>query len=113
VWLHAFQHVMLKSHCLHGRLRTMCRVTHAQHVPPHASRRRELLLKSVNVGVLAALFNFGAVARPDNLGIQVHHSVDTPIISKGARVVPRLCMFMASHRVLCKCNRSLCGSFLG
>ena len=36
-----------------------------------ACRRRELLLKSVNVGVLAALFNFGAVARPDGLGIQV------------------------------------------
>lgn len=40
-----------------------------------ACRRREVLLKSVNVGVLAALFNFGAVARPDGLGIQVRHGM--------------------------------------
>jgi hypothetical protein len=40
-----------------------------------ASRRREVLLKSVNVGVLAALFNFGAVARPDGLGIQVRDDI--------------------------------------
>jgi hypothetical protein len=40
-----------------------------------APRRREVLLKSFNVGVLAALFNFGAVARPDGLGIQVRDDV--------------------------------------
>jgi uncharacterized protein (DUF1499 family) len=32
--------------------------------------RREVLLKSVNVGVLASLFSFGAVDRPKDLGIQ-------------------------------------------
>jgi hypothetical protein len=36
-----------------------------------------VLLKSVNVGVLAALFNFGAVARPDGLGIQVRDDIHT------------------------------------
>jgi uncharacterized protein (DUF1499 family) len=32
--------------------------------------RREFVLNSVNVGVMAALFNWGAVARPNTLGIQ-------------------------------------------
>ena len=39
-----------------------------------------MLLNSVNVGVLAALFNFGAVARPDNLGIQVRRHVHTTMM---------------------------------
>lgn len=33
--------------------------------------RREILLKSINVGVLASLFSFGAVERPKDLGVQV------------------------------------------
>lgn len=49
----------------------------SRHVPHLACRRRELLLKSVNVGVLAALFNFGAVARPDGLGIQVRDHIQS------------------------------------
>lgn len=31
---------------------------------------RELVLQSVNVGVLAALFTWGAVERPDTIGIK-------------------------------------------
>ena len=31
---------------------------------------REVLLSSVNVGVLGSLFTWGAVARPKNLGLQ-------------------------------------------
>jgi uncharacterized protein (DUF1499 family) len=31
---------------------------------------RELMLNSVNVTVLASLFNWGAVARPNTLGVQ-------------------------------------------
>lgn len=31
---------------------------------------REVLLSSVNVGVLASLFTFGAAPRPSNLGLQ-------------------------------------------
>lgn len=33
--------------------------------------RRELVLRSINVGVLASLLSIGAVDRPTNLGIQV------------------------------------------
>lgn len=47
--------------------------------PVNACRRREVLLKSVNVGVLAALFNIGAAARPDGLGIQVQHWRPLPV----------------------------------
>lgn len=32
--------------------------------------RREILLSSINVGVLASLFNFGAGPRPGNIGVQ-------------------------------------------
>jgi hypothetical protein len=47
-----------------------------------------VLLKSVNVGVLAALFNFGAAARPDSLGIQVHRGiVPTALCYRGPRAV--------------------------
>lgn len=50
------------------------------------------MLKSVNVGVLAALFNFGAVARPDGLGIQVRHGMCP---RQGHMVLPP-CTFIAS-----------------
>ena len=36
---------------------------------------REVLLSSVNVGVLASLFTFGAAPRPSNLGVQVRSSM--------------------------------------
>eukprot|EP00877_Chromochloris_zofingiensis_P007960 jgi/Chrzof1/3417/Cz12g24160.t1 len=35
-----------------------------------STSRRELVLQSVNVGVLAALFTWGAVERPDTIGIK-------------------------------------------
>ncbi|CAG9464499.1 unnamed protein product [Pedinophyceae sp. YPF-701] len=35
-----------------------------------SSGRRDFILRSINVGVLAALFTWGAVDRPGNLGIQ-------------------------------------------
>jgi len=41
---------------------------------PEQSSRREVLLKSVNVGVIAAIFTWGAVPRPGNLGIQDYGS---------------------------------------
>lgn len=50
--------------------RTQARLVTRASASQNSSGRREILLKSVNVGVLAALFNIGAVARPDGLGIQ-------------------------------------------
>ncbi|KAF5834292.1 hypothetical protein DUNSADRAFT_9115 [Dunaliella salina] len=37
---------------------------------PAGVGRREMVLRSVNVGVIASLFTFGAVPRPNNLGVQ-------------------------------------------
>jgi len=50
-------------------LRCMAAPDHAESTAP-AVARRELLLSSVNVGVLASLFTFGAAPRPSNLGVQ-------------------------------------------
>ena len=37
---------------------------------PGSALCREVLLSSINVGVLGSLFTWGAVARPKNLGLQ-------------------------------------------
>ena len=37
---------------------------------PHTIHRRELVLHSVNVAVLGAMFNWGATPRPSNIGVQ-------------------------------------------
>uniref|UniRef100_A0A7S3R171 DUF1499 domain-containing protein n=1 Tax=Dunaliella tertiolecta TaxID=3047 RepID=A0A7S3R171_DUNTE len=42
----------------------------AEQAPAGGVGRREMVLRSVNVGVIASLFTFGAVPRPNNLGIQ-------------------------------------------
>jgi hypothetical protein len=43
---------------------------------------REMVLRSVNVGVIASLFTIGAVPRPNGLGIQVNWYFDLQAVSK-------------------------------
>ena len=51
----------------------LCRHTAAQPHPASCTflHRSELVLHSVNVAVLGALFSIGAAPRPSNLGVQV------------------------------------------
>lgn len=70
---------------------------------PHP-RRRQVLLKSVNVGVIAAIFTWGAAPRPGNLGIldyvrapaHTHHAVPAPCLPHVLRLC--VCSGWMAHR---------------
>ncbi|PSC69227.1 50S ribosomal L11 [Micractinium conductrix] len=51
------------------RIVAVCRAQQQEEQPAGASRR-EVVLRSVNVAVLGAMFTFGASPRPSNLGVQ-------------------------------------------
>jgi hypothetical protein len=90
----------------------------------HKPTNRQLLLKSVNVGVIASIFTWGAVDRPKNLGVTDYgggvkllglcpptpNCISTSEDIEGTHYAPPLCVVWWCFVRLC-CLSLLSGSF--